>query len=56
MSTMPGHDNMSSSAHPLDGKGGPDPAAKGGKSTKRKGPTYGALYPEYSTPCFDGLT
>ena len=52
---MPGHGHTSTSARPLDGKGGTDPAAKGGKSTKRTGPSYGAPYPENSTPGFNGL-
>ena len=47
MSTLPGHDHMSSSkAPPLDGKGGTDSAAKVGKSTKRTSPSYGAPYPD----------
>ena len=48
MSTLPGRDHISSSAHSLDGKGGTDSAAKVGKSTKRTGPSYGASYPENS--------
>ncbi|EDR04002.1 uncharacterized protein LACBIDRAFT_330920 [Laccaria bicolor S238N-H82] len=36
MSTLPGRDHVSSSAPPLDGKGGTDSA----KSTKRTGPSY----------------
>ena len=55
MSTMPGHDHTSSSARPLDGKGGTDSASKDRKSTKRTGPSYGAPYPENSTPGFNGL-
>ncbi|EDR07204.1 uncharacterized protein LACBIDRAFT_328225 [Laccaria bicolor S238N-H82] len=40
MSPLPGHDHTSSSTASSDGKGGADPAAKGGKSTKRTGPSY----------------
>ncbi|KIJ97319.1 hypothetical protein K443DRAFT_681592 [Laccaria amethystina LaAM-08-1] len=40
MSTLPGRDHTSSSTPSLDGKGGTDPDAKVGKSTKRTGPSY----------------
>ena len=53
MFTPPGRDHTSSSTPSLDGKGGTDIAAKVGKSTKRTGPSYGALYPENFTPGFN---
>ncbi|EDR07300.1 uncharacterized protein LACBIDRAFT_299074 [Laccaria bicolor S238N-H82] len=40
MSPLPGHDHTSSSTASSDGKGDTDSAAKGGKSTKRTGPSY----------------
>ncbi|KIK07060.1 hypothetical protein K443DRAFT_673636, partial [Laccaria amethystina LaAM-08-1] len=40
MSTPPGHDHTSTSTSSLDGKGGTDSAANGGKSTERTGPSY----------------
>ena len=54
MSTLPAHDHTSSSAASSDGKGGTD-SVKVGKSTKRTGPSYGALYPENSAAGFNGL-
>jgi hypothetical protein len=53
--TLPGHNHTSSSTPSLDGKGGTDSAAKGGKSTKRTGPNYGMPYPENSNPGFNRL-
>ncbi|EDR07191.1 uncharacterized protein LACBIDRAFT_328206 [Laccaria bicolor S238N-H82] len=40
MSTLPGRDHTSGSTPSLDGKGGTESALKGGKSTKRTGPSY----------------
>ena len=56
VSTLPGRDHMSSPTPSLDGKGGGDLAYKDGKPTKRTGPSYGAPYPESSTPGFNDLT
>jgi hypothetical protein len=53
MSTPPGHDHTSTSTSSLDGKGGTDSAANGGKSTERTGPSYGTPYPENTTAGFN---